>query len=242
MKNHNVLITGATAGIGRAISILLATQDYNIFLIGRSEDKLENLKNELHTLGMIQKFSFSITDLTNLQAIEKQIQLWESEHGSFEVLINNAGIGFGSVLGRSFKDLQYLIQTNLTSYMWLAGYIGNKMINKSIDGHIIHIGSMSANTKDANSSGYVATKSGIKGFTEVLRKELNPYNIHVTLIEPGKVGTDMQSTTYKEEQKLQEKLEILKAEDIAAVVLYVLQQNKRVDICEIKIKPLKQII
>jgi len=242
METKKVLLTGGTAGIGRAIALLLAQHNYTIFLIGRSEEKLQDLKKEITVLGLAHRFHFSITDITNLSKFEQQIMDWDAEHGSFDVLINNAAIGYDSVEGKSIQDLHYLLNTNLLSYMWLSGFVGEKMKQNGIEGKMILIGSMSATTKDAESSGYVATKSAIRGFAEALRKELNPSNIHVILIEPGLVGSDMQSTTPNEERHKQAEMTMLTAEDIADVLLFVLQQPKRVDLCEIKIKPLKQII
>jgi NADP-dependent 3-hydroxy acid dehydrogenase YdfG len=101
---------------------------------------------------------------------------------------------------------------------------------------------MSADTRDGNSSGYVATKSAIQGFTEALRKEANPHNIRVSLVEPGAVGTDMQSSSPQEQRVLQDKREMLHAEDIARAILFILAQDRRVSVSEIQIKPLRQFI
>ena len=242
MSRKNVLLTGGTAGIGRAIALELAQNDYNVFLIGRSEEKLEDLKQDIAVRGLSHRFHFALTDVTDLVAFEQQITKWDAEQGPFEVLINNAAIGYDSVEGKTINDLHYLLNTNLLSYMWLAGFIGERMKANNIEGEIIQIGSMSASTRDAESSGYVATKSGIRGFSEALRKELNPNNIRVTLIEPGLVGSDMQSTTPDEEREKQAEYEMLKADDIADIVIYALNQPKRVNLCEIKVKPLQQII
>lgn len=242
METKKVLLTGGTAGIGRAIALLLAQHDYTVFLIGRSEEKLEDLKKEIAVLGIAHRFHFSLTDVTNITAFEQQIKEWDAQHGCFEVLINNAAIGYDSVEGKSIQDIHYLINTNLLSYLWLSGFVGEKMKQNGIEGEMIHIGSMSATTKEPESSGYVATKSAIRGFSEALRKELNPDNIRVTLVEPGLVGSDMHETTSSQERLKQAEMTMLTADDIANVVLFVLQQPKRVDLCEIKVKPLKQII
>jgi NADP-dependent 3-hydroxy acid dehydrogenase YdfG len=77
------------------------------------------------------------------------------------------------------------------------------------------IGSMSADVREKDSSVYVATKAGIQGFPEALRKEVNPLGIKVTLIEPGAVGTDMQPQTPREQRQLIEKMEMLRYGRIA---------------------------
>lgn len=114
---------------------------------------------------------------------------------------------------------------------------------KGITGfQIVNIGSMSADVREKNSSVYVATKSGIQGFSEALRKEVNSLGIKVTLIEPGAVGTDMQPQPPEEQRQLEANMEMLKAEDIAACVLYTLTQPKRCDMVNIQIRPHLQII
>jgi NADP-dependent 3-hydroxy acid dehydrogenase YdfG len=96
---------------------------------------------------------------------------------------------------------------------------------------------MSADVREQGSSVYVATKSGIQGFSEALRKEVNRDGIKVTLIEPGSVGTDMQQPSPEEQRQKEEKGEMLRAEDIAACVYYCLIQPQRCDVVEVRIRP-----
>jgi len=101
---------------------------------------------------------------------------------------------------------------------------------------------MSAEVYETNSSVYVATKSGIQGFSISLRKEVNKFGIKLSLIEPGLVGTDMQDETPAEQRKMEKDLEMLKAEDIAASILYTLTQPKRCDVIMVQIRPHAQEI
>ena len=101
-------------------------------------------------------------------------------------------------------------------------------------GHIVNIGSMSADVREKGSSVYVTTKAAIQGFSEALRKEVNPLGIKVTLIEPGSVGTDMQPESPAEQRQKEEKMEMLKAEDLAACVLYTITQPKRCDVVTLR--------
>ncbi len=242
MVKKKVLITGGTAGIGRAIAIELGKLGYRIFLIGRSETKLADLKKDVSKLGIENNFEYALVDLTDFEPFVKLIDDWEIEHGPFDVLINNAGIEFDSVQDKSIEELAYLLHTNLLSYMWLAGKIASSFKKNKIQGDIIQIGSMSATSKDANSSGYVATKSAIRGFNEAFRKELNPIGVRVLLIEPGLVATDMQHLSKEEEINLQKEYKMLMAEDVSQLVTFVLQADRRIDMCEIKIKPTRQEI
>jgi len=242
MQRKKIFLTGGTSGIGRAATLHLLRQGFEVFIIGRDEDKLKELLQECQALGVEGRVAYELQDLTDQPALQALLaRVWDS-HGPFNVLINNAGVGFRSVVEGDPHDLVYMTKTNLDSYLLLSSFFAEKMIAQKIEGDIINIGSMSSDTRDAGSSGYVASKAGIQGFTEALRKEINPHHIRVSLIEPGAVATDMPSTTAEEETELQEKHEMLKAEDIARLISFVLAQDRRVNIAEVKIKPLRQVI
>src|SRR5690606_36910063 len=117
-----------------------------------------------------------------------------------------------------------------------------KRMKESGFGHIINIGSMSADGREQGSSVYVATKSAIQGFSEALRNELNPERIKVTLIEPGATSSDMQDGSPEEQKKKVEKGEMLAAEDIASAVVYSLTQPFQCNVTVVQVKPFLQII
>jgi NADP-dependent 3-hydroxy acid dehydrogenase YdfG len=113
---------------------------------------------------------------------------------------------------------------------------------KANGGHIVNVGSMSADVREEKSSVYVATKAGIQGFCESLRKQINNEGIKITLIEPGAVDTDMQEMPTEEKLKQVEELKMLTADDIAVSVMYCLSQPRRCDVVELKIRPHLQLI
>ncbi len=133
------------------------------------------------------------------------------------------------------------MKTNVLGYLACAHHAVERM-KKRKAGHIVNIGSMSADVREKDSSVYVATKSAIQGFSESFRKEVNEQGIKVTLIEPGAVGTDMQPVSVPDQQTNIENLEMLRAEDIAGAVLFAVSQPERCDIVELKIRPHLQII
>ena len=134
-----------------------------------------------------------------------------------------------------------MVETNLLGYMAMAHEAIERMKAQG-GGHIVNIGSMNAEEHSANSSVYVATKSGIEGFSASLRKEVNELGIKVSLIEPGLVGTDMQKETPAKQRQMEEEMKMLKAEDIAANILYVLTQPKRCDVIVLQLRPHMQLI
>ena len=109
-------------------------------------------------------------------------------------------------------------------------------------GHIVNVGSMSADLREPGGDVYVATKAGIQGFSESLRKKVNEMGIRLSLIEPGLVESEL---TRKSPEKVREKKqnqEMLEAEDIAESIYYVLTQPPRCDVVSVQIRPLKQLI
>jgi NADP-dependent 3-hydroxy acid dehydrogenase YdfG len=162
-------------------------------------------------------------------------------NNKLDIMINNAAVAFQSITEGSYADWETVTQTNLLAYMACARQAIDRMREQQ-DGHIVNIGSMSADVREKDSSVYVATKSVIQGFSEALRKEVNELGIKVTLIEPGAVDTDMQPDSTDEKKESVKNLEMLEADDIAAAVYYAICQPKRCDVVDIKIRPHLQLI
>ena len=200
------------------------------------------LNNALKEINKLSNQAVGLTaDVSVKEDVERVFDVADRELGEIDVLIDNAGLGAGGILDAQYKEQEYVVQTNLIGYLAFARGAVERMKAKG-EGHIVIVGSMSANVRSGSSSIYVASKAGVQGFSEALRKEVNSLGIRVSLIEPGEVGTDMNSLSVKEQHRQQSMLKQLKAEDIADCIYYVLTRPKRVDIVEIKIKPLLQII
>lgn len=241
LENKSALVTGGTTGIGRAIARFLKQQGVRVYIVGSNPKHLAEaleIINETTEKGSIDGI---VADIGTPEGIKTVITEADEYLDKLDILVNNAALAFKSVKEGSYEDWSKVVNTNLTGYMAFSRYAIDRMTpNKS--GHIVNIGSMSADVREVNSSVYTATKSGIQGFSESLRKEINEQGIKVTLIEPGSVATDMQELSTEEEISNQEKLEMLKAEDIAASVIYALSLPLRCEVVEMKIKPHMQII
>jgi NADP-dependent 3-hydroxy acid dehydrogenase YdfG len=239
VANKSVLITGGTTGIGRATAILLAAQGARVMIFGRHEQELKEAMKDIQAAG--GEVRGLTADTANAEDIQRVFQEFDQEMGSLDILINNAALGYNSITEGNYQEWQYILQTNLLGYMAMTHEAIERM-KANGGGHIVNIGSMSADVREKDSSVYVATKSGIEGFSEALRKEVNPLGIKVTLIEPGAVGTDMQPQSPEEQRQLIEKMEMLRAEDIAACVLYTITQPNRCDVVMLQIRPHLQSI
>ena len=233
-----VIVSGGTTGIGRETAKLLAAQGARVLIYGRHEQELQDALADIRPVGQV--FGL-VADQSNPEDVQRVFQEADATLGGVDILVANAGLAAQSILDSDYDEWEYVVRTNLLGYMACARLAVDRMAKKG-DGHIVFIGSLSAKAKNAESNVYVATKSGIEGFTDALAKEVAEKGIRVTTIEPGKVGADFPNSKPEEQPEQQAKGEMLKTQDIAAGVLYALIQPKRCDVAFMQIRPLQQAI
>lgn len=236
IEGKNILITGGTTGIGRATALFLLDLGAKVMIVGRHPEELEQALKDLKKINK-NTIHGMVADVSEQKGIERIFQAFDHRFGDIDVLINNAGLGYESVLDHNAKEMNYGIDTNLGGYLTCAREAALRMKEKG-GGHIINVGSMSAVNLNGGSSVYVATKSAIQGFSVSLRKELSEHKIKVTLVEPGSTATDMQEKSREEMNKKIGAEEMLDASDIAAGIIYCLAQPHRSNIDAIQITPL----
>jgi len=234
-----VLITGGTTGIGRATALLLASRGTHVLIFGRHEKELNDAMRDLR--GVTSKVHGMTADASRIDDVRRVFKTVDEQLGGLDILINNAALGAEGLATMKQEDWEYVVRSNLLGYMYCAQEAINRMKSRK-QGHIVQIGSMSADERAKNTSVYVATKSAIQGFTEALRKEVNEMGIKVSLIEPGSVGTDMQEESPQEQLQKEARGEMLMAQDIARCIEYCLIQPQRCDVVVIQIRPHKQPI
>ncbi|MFP5439006.1 MAG: SDR family oxidoreductase [Bacteroidia bacterium] len=250
MTNHNfltkhiegksILITGGTTGIGRAAAILLSSQGADIIVAGLDEGHLKDALVDINKVATGAVYGI-IADISTGEGVQLLFEKVDSVFITLDILINNAALPFESITEGSYSDWKRIVDTNLLGYIACAGEAVRRMKEKG-NGHIINVGSMSADVREETGSVYVATKSGIQGFSESLRKQVNPMGIRVGLLEPGATDTDMQPDSTQQKKQQVEREEMLTADDIAGILLYMLCQPRRCDIVELKVKPRLQLI
>jgi len=238
--DKSVLITGGTTGIGRTTALLLALSGAKIFIVGRNQEPIDETIRTVRNAEPNAIIFGLAADVSREADIKSIFEAVDNTFHGLDILINNAGLTAEGITEGEYLDWQYVVNTNLLGYLACANYAAKRMEQKG--GHIINIGSMSAESADPEGTVYVATKFGIRGFTKSLRKELNPKGIKVTLIEPGAVSSDMQPGDREEHDKKIEAMKMLKSDDIAISILYCLSQPKRCDVVSLQIRPHLEII
>lgn len=226
-------ITGGTTGIGRAIAILLASEGVRVFIAGRDEGHLADALADIRAVGEGDGLALDFAEGDNAKRFVDQAK---SNFGRLDIVVVNAAISAGALSETSQADLRYAIATDFTAYL-LTAHAAVEALGKT--GDIVFIGSMSAHVLGASSTIYAGIKYGIQGFSEALRRELGPKGIRVSNVEPGLTGSDMQyPETPADEQRQQIAEEtMLRAEDIAVAVHYILTQPNRAVVQQLTITP-----
>ncbi len=230
-----IIISGGTRGIGRATARLLVARGGRVLIYGRHQDALDDAVASAREVGGGEIYGV-LADSSKAEDIEHVFAEADRHLGGLDILVNNAALGAGSINDTSLDEIRYVLDTNLLGYI-VCTKLACERMRKAGHGHIVNVGSMSADVKEPDSSLYVATKAAIRGLSGSLRKEVNPFGIKVSLIEPGNVGTDMQEVPVNEQADLERRGEMLKAEDIAEAVYYCLIQPARCDVVALQIRP-----
>jgi len=240
IDRKRIVITGGTTGIGKATAQLLASLGGQIFIFGRDKDDLDQAIDSINAQaqGKVYGITADITLKEDIELIWKEI---DNTLGGIDILINNAALPANGIIDEEYENIKYILETNVLGYISFTKEAVSRMKTQR-EGHIVNIGSMSAETHEETGTVYVATKSAIRGFSAALRKEVNELGIKVSLIEPGAVTSDMQPAPKEEQRKQIEKMEMLEAEDIAMSVLFCLSQPKRSDIVSLQVRPHLQVI
>jgi short-subunit dehydrogenase len=240
LNGRCVLITGGTTGIGREVALEIAALGGNVLIVGREEQHLDETLQESNQANLTLKGI--VADLSTPEGVTQVFEEADNHfNGQLDIMINNAALAYQSATEGNYEEWKEVVETNLLAYIACTNEAVKRM-EKSKSGHIINIGSMSADVREQGSSVYVATKAGIQGFSESLRKEVNEKGILVTVIEPGAVDTDMQPQSTDDKKSAVEDHQMLQASDIAQAVIYALSQAERCDVVEIRLRPRLQLI
>ena len=190
--NKVALITGGTRGIGRAIALKLADQNYDIIINYRTEnEELMKLKKEIEQKRV--RCLLLKGDVSNFEDCKKLVEEAINRMNHIDVLVNNAGITKDMLLMRMKpEDFNEVINVNLIGTFNMTKNVINYMM-KERKGRIINVSSVVGISGNAGQTNYSASKAGIIGFTKSLAKEVASRNILVNAIAPGFIATDMTS-------------------------------------------------
>ena len=226
------MITGASRGIGAAISSALAGKGARVVLVGRNESRLNEVAKRLEE-------SIPITcDVSDPESVEKATEQIKSElGGSPDILVNNAGIFGVSVVEETATDFFVdTINTNLVGpFLFVHAFLADMKKRKS--GHIVTIGSIADRSIFTGNAAYSAAKFGLRAVHEVMRAELRGSGVRASLISPAATDTEIWDTVTVTDPagKPHSKRPMLDRNDVVAAVIFALTQPDRVNIDELRL-------
>jgi NADP-dependent 3-hydroxy acid dehydrogenase YdfG len=246
MREKWALVSGASSGIGQATAMLLARTGYNLYLLGRRHDRLEEFRDELaKEHGGEREFRVRTLDLRNRQEILSFVKGEPLESlEKIELLINNAGLAKGTekIQDGITADWDDMIDTNVKGLLWLTREILPMLLRRK-HGHIVNIGSAAGRWVYPGGGVYCATKFAVRAISEGLRMDLLGTNIRVTNVEPGMVNTEFSLVRLgdqKQADKVYDGMTPLTALDVAETVLWCIDRPRHVNIQEIVVFPTDQ--
>jgi NAD(P)-dependent dehydrogenase (short-subunit alcohol dehydrogenase family) len=233
LKGKVAVVTGGTKGIGRAIAETLVKAGVNVCISARKEDEIEQAVGELGELGDVQVTGV-VCDVRNYDEVKSMLEHAQNELGGVDVLVNNAGIGkFQTVEEMSPEDFEAILETNLFGVFYCCHEAIPRMKTRG-GGYIINISSLAGTNAHPRLAAYNASKFGLNGFSEALMQEVRHDNIRVSYVMPGSVNTSFGADSPGEDKSWQ-----LQPEDIAAVVMDLLETNERALVSRVEIRPSK---
>ncbi len=220
-----ILITGATAGFGKATAEQFAAAGWNCIITGRRQDRLTELAQTLKNKYAVDIYTVCF-DVQNREEVFTAINSLPVEWQSIDVLLNNAGLALGrdSFETANLDDWDTMIDTNVKGLMYVTKAVLPFMIAKK-SGHIINIGSTAGKEVYKDGNGYCASKHAVDAISKAMRIDLLPHQIKVTAIHPGAAETEFSLVRFKgDDQKasaVYDGYKALEAKDIAEIVYYV---------------------
>lgn len=193
LKGKTALITGGTAGIGKAIALLFAAHGADVAILGTNETRANQAVKEIEAARASpdQKVLSFLVDVSKSKEVEDTTQKLLSAFGKIDILVNNAGITRDNLLMRmSEEDWDQVLQVNLKSVYNTCKSLTRSMM-KAKSGSIINITSVIGLTGNAGQVNYAASKAGMIGFTKSLAKELSSRGVRANCVAPGYIETQM---------------------------------------------------
>lgn len=244
LKGKVALITGASSGIGEGVAKKLAEKGVKVALAARSEEKLNQLVQQLQDNGW-DAFAVKM-DVVDKESIRLAVDKIKAHYGNIDILVNNAGIMPASDVD-AFKldEWEQMVDVNIKGVLNVTAAVLPEFIKQN-SGHIINLSSIAGRKLFKGLGVYCGTKHFVAAFSDIMRMEVGKkHNVRVTSIQPGAVATNLYDqitdANYKAGMEaLKDQMTFLTPTDIANSMIYALESPDYVDVSEIFILPTDQ--
>ncbi len=238
-----IIVTGATAGFGRAIAWKFAKNGYRVIITGRRKERLLELEKELSDTGAeVLSLNFDVRDLS---AVKSAFENLPPEWKNIDILVNNAGlaVGLSHINDGDTDDWDRMIDTNVKGLLYVTRTVSPLMIANG-SGHIFNISSIAGKEVYENGNVYCASKHAVDALSKAMRIDLLKHGIRVTNIAPGMAETEFSIVRFKGDREkadaVYKGVKSLTAEDIAEVIYFSATLPEHVCINDLTITSLQQ--
>lgn len=201
LKGQVAIVTGGSAGIGKAIALLFAQQGAHVCVLATNKEKGATVVAELEQATAPSRASFYQVDVSDTAAVKKVIDEILAKHGKVDIVVNNAGITRDLLLMKmTADDWDQVMNVNVKSCFNLCQALVRPMM-KARQGRVINVSSVVGLTGNTGQANYAASKAAMIGFTKSLAKELGSRNITANCIAPGYIDTEMTAGLTEEWKK-----------------------------------------
>ncbi len=244
LQGKVVLVTGASAGIGKATALALAAEGVRLVLCSRSAEKLEELREPLMEAGAAGVHLFAV-DVTKRAEVEGAIASLPSEFAAIEILVNNAGLARG--LEKLYLDdpqnWEEMIDTNVKGLLYVTRALVPGMLERGA-GHVVNLGSTAGWLAYAGGSVYCATKAAERSISDGLRIDLIGTPVRVTSVDPGMVKTDFSEVRFRGDKeraaKVYANITPLTPEDVADAIRWAVTRPLHVNVSSLLLTSIDQ--
>lgn len=239
LQGKTAIVTGASAGIGRASALALAGEAANLVLTARRAERLEEVAATVRSAG--GRATVVAGDAREEDTATRAVAAAQEQFGGLHILINNAGVGaYKDLVETSAEEFDWMMDSNVRSMFLFARHAVPPMIAQG-EGTILMISSMAGLYGFAQESVYCATKFAQVGFAQSLDKELRPKGIKVGVICPGGVKTEFALGTGRTAEGVAAST-MLEAEDVAGAVLLACTQSRGSRIIEVRMRTMSEAL
>jgi 3-oxoacyl-[acyl-carrier protein] reductase len=229
LAGKKAVVTGGTRGIGFAVASALLKSGASVAICGRTRRSVDTALAELSPLGEVVGVP---ADVSNRNDVERFFGTVKERFGGLDILVNNAGVGvFKPITELTPEEWHQQIDLNVNGVYYCC-HAALPLLQHQGGGYIIQISSLAGKNPLPGGTGYNASKFAINGFSEAMMLDLRYHDIRVSYIMPGSVDTDFSSHGVRAPWKIQ-------PEDIAEVVLFLLNLPKRTLVSRIEVRPSK---
>ena len=218
LSNKNVLITGGSSGLGKAMAKMLIEEGAKVAITGRDKEKLKEVANDLGAKAIH-------ADVTNESDVKNCFDIMQNDLGGLDILINNAGIGSDRkpIDEIDLDEMRKVFEVNVFG-LALMGKTAAQIFKKQMSGDIVNIASTSALKGYEGGSVYSASKFAVRGLSQNWQADLRKYNVRVFNVNPSYVPTAFNNPTREERE---EKDNLLTSKEIAHAVVSSLKMDRR---------------